>query len=257
MEASSPALAPALLEARQRWRVVYRRRSDAPALPQRDQLAAWEASVTVSGLPLAGADQPVPRPRLVFAAPLGVGVPAEREMVDLFLVERREVADVRLRLAGSLPGGHELVTVHDVWLGEPPLSGQVVAADYRAEVHGPEGAKVDRAGLDAACRALLDAPTLARSRDKGGRPVPYDMRPLIADVALVALGPTAMGPTSAGPAETAAGPASVVLRIRTRFDPARGVGRPDEVVAALSELSGTPLVVRLIVRERLILRGEV
>ncbi|HEX5148470.1 MAG TPA: DUF2344 domain-containing protein, partial [Candidatus Limnocylindrales bacterium] len=131
-EAPGPVAAPA--EPRQRWRVRFRRRPDAPSLPQREQLGAWESALGASGLPLAGLDLPVPRPRLVFAAPLGVGIPAEGELFDLFLTDRRPVAEVRSILAASMPAGHELVDVVDVWLGEPPLSGRVAAADYRLEL---------------------------------------------------------------------------------------------------------------------------
>jgi radical SAM-linked protein len=237
MEPSSPATAPS--EPRQRWRVVYRRRPDAPPLPQREQLAAWMASLAVSGLPLEGLELPVPRPRMVFGAPLAAGVPAEGELVDLFLVDRRPVAEVRVRLAGSLPAGHELIAVHDVWLGEPPLSGQVVAADYRVALEAFDGSGPDRARITEACERLLSAPTLVRTRDKGGRSVAYDLRPLVAGAAPLPDSGTA-----------------VALRIRTRFDPERGVGRPDEVLAALSELLGMTLAARAVVRERLILAGE-
>ena len=48
----------------------------------------------------------------------------------------------------------------------------------------------------------------------------------------------------------------VVLRARTRFDPVLGTGRPEEVVAALGDAVGAPLVVASIVRERLILADE-
>ncbi len=234
-----PSLAAAPSVPRQRWRAVYRRRPDAPPLPQRDQLTAWETSLAVSGLPLAGGAVPGLRPRLVFAAPLAVGVPAERELVDLFLVDRRSVAEVRVRLAGSLPAGHELIEVYDVWLGAPPLSGQVTAADYRVELATLDGLAPDRARLAATCEQLLSAPTLPRTRDKGGRAVSYDLRPLVADVIV------------------APGSGSVAaLRIRVRFDPERGVGRPDEVLAALSELAGMPLEASLLVRERIVLAGE-
>ena len=46
------------------------------------------------------------------------------------------------------------------------------------------------------------------------------------------------------------------MRARTRFDPVRGTGRPEEVVAALADLAGTPLPVGSIVRERLVLADE-
>ena len=235
----SSAEHPGQVEPRQRWRAVFRRRSDAPPLPQREQLAAWETSLSVSGLRLAGLDPPGRRPRLVFAAPLAVGMPAERELVDLFLLDQRPVAEVRVRLAGSLPAGHELLDVHDVWLGEPPVSGQVVAADYRVELEVFDGPASGRARLDDARERLLAAPALPRTRDKGGRAIAYDLRPLVANVALLPEG-------GSGP----------VLRIRTRFDSELGVGRPVEVLAALSELADTPLEARAIVRERLILAGE-
>ncbi len=236
-----PSGATPILELRQRWRLTYRRRPDAPPLPQRERLTAWEVGLIASGLPIAGLDLAVPRPRVVHAAPLGADIPAERELVDIFLVERRSVAEVRSRLATSLPAGHELVDVHDVWLGEPPLSGQVVAADYRLEVAG--GAE-DRASLGTAAARLLGSTKLTRSRDKGGRSVTYDLRPLLAGIEVLEPGPP--GPPGA----------PIALRIRTRFDPERGVGRPEEVLAAMSEVIGTTFEASSTVRERLLLAGE-
>ena len=239
-------------EPRQRWRLIYRRRPDAPALPQRDQTAAWDAAMISSGLPLAGLDLAVPRPRLVFAASLTVGMPVERELLDLFLVERRSVTEVRERLAGSLPTGHELIEVHDVWLGAPALSGQVVAADYRLNVTTLDGGMPDAAALAGGIRRLLAAAALPRTRDKGGRAIPYDLRPLVAGIEV-------QPGIEAQPGDAAPGSIrlpAVRLRIRTRFDSERGVGRPEEVLAALSELSGMALTAQSTTRERLLLAGE-
>jgi hypothetical protein len=164
---------------------------------------------------------------------------AEGELFDLFLTDRRAVAEVRPIIAASLPPGHELVDVFDVWLGEPALSGRVVAADYRLELATTPDPP-DRASLENACSRLLAAPTLPRTRDKGGRSVGYDLRPLVTSIDVLQAAPAAV----AG------------LRIRTRFDPEKGVGRPEEVLAALSELAGTPLEATAIVRERLLLADE-
>lgn len=239
-------------EPRQRWRLAYRRGPDAPPLPQRDQSAAWDAALMSSGLPLAGLDPVVPRPRLVFAASLTVGMPAEREFLDLYLVERRSVIEVRERLAGSLPAGHELIDVYDVWLGAPALSGQVVAADYRLNVTTLDGAMPDAGALADGARRLLAAVTLPRTRDKGGRAIPYDLRPLVAGIEV-------QPSIGARPGDAATEPTplrAVQLRIRTRFDSERGVGRPEEVLAALSELSGIALTAQSTTRERLLLAGE-
>ncbi len=241
MEPTNPAPTPA--EARQRWRLVYRRRPDAPPLPQRDQNAAWEAALLATGLPIAGSHLPVPRARLAFGAPLSVGMAAERELMDMFLVEPRPVSDVRTRLLACLPSGHELVDLHDVWLGEPPLAGRVVAADYRLTVTAA-GGPPDPTALAAAARNLLAAAELPRSRDKGGKSVHYDLRPLLDDIEVVPTLP-------AGPEP------SITIRIRVRFAPERGVGRPEEVLAALSEAYGTELHAQDGTRERLYLADDV
>jgi len=249
MEAPNP-IAPA--EPRQRWRLVYARSESAPHLAQRDQQAAWEAGLRASGLPVVGQELVPPRPRIAFAAPLGVGLPAERELADLFLAERLPVAVVRDALEANLPEGHRLVELLDVWLGEAALPGQVVAADYRAEVRVGHSAGAPDALANAA-RRLLTASSLPRTRDKGGHQVAYDLRPLLADISVIEIpGPEPGHP--AGP--PASGAALVHLRIRVRYDPERGVGRPEEVLAALAESAGLELSLEALVRERVVLVAD-
>lgn len=241
MQAPTPQL-PA--EPRQRWRIAYGRSPDAPELAQREQLAAWEASLAATGLPIVGLDLQPSRPRIVFAAPLGVGMPAEHELADLFLTERRPAAEVREALVRHLPAGYLLSDIHDVWLGAPALPGQVIAADYRARISGDPGSTIDPEVLVDAARGLMQAAALPRTRDKGGRAVSYDLRPLVADVAVeFTTHPDQPGGTA-------------ILRIRVRFDPERGVGRPDEVLAVLSESSGIPLSFVSLVRERVVLATD-
>jgi hypothetical protein len=47
----------------------------------------------------------------------------------------------------------------------------------------------------------------------------------------------------------------LIVRVRTRYRPDLGSGRPEEVVAALAEAGGVELVISRTVRERLVL-GE-
>lgn len=227
-------------EVRQRWRLTFRRRADAPLLTSKEAISAWESGLAGSGLPIAGMELPTARGRLVFGAPLAPGMPAERELLDLFLVARWPVARVRDALDAALPPGHEIVDLHDVWLGEPPLQGQVAAAEYRVRVHAGAGRPLAPDALQAACVRLAAASTLPRVRDKGGRAIPYDLRPLVGAASATGIDPDGQA----------------LLQIRTCHDPERGVGRPEEVVAALSDLLHEPLRVVDIVRERLILIGE-
>jgi radical SAM-linked protein len=216
------------LEPRQRWRLVFRRRADAPPLQQKELLAAWQDGLVACGLPFVPPD----RPRLSFAAALQVGMAAEHELVDILLSERLPVDQVRLAIVEALPVGHELIELHDVWLGEPPLPGQTAAADYRIVLADAP----DAVALSEAAARLLASSSLVRPKPKGGGH--YDLRPLLDAVEI----------------DVGGGP--VALRVRTRFDPERGAGRPDEVVAALAELAGAELSIATIVRERVVLSSE-
>ncbi len=215
--------------ARQRWRLVLARSSDAPDLGGRELADAWESALEASGLPAfvpAGRG----RARVAFGAPLSAGLVAEAELADIVLTEFEPTWRVREALADRLPVGWRLVDLYDVWLGEPPLAGQVVGADYRIDVTGAGAGEIA-----AAAEALLAADHLPRERQKGSTVVAYDLRPLVAAVDMVAPGPP------------------VVLRVRTRFHPELGTGRPAEVVAALGDALGTVLTLEGLVREGLVL----
>jgi radical SAM-linked protein len=217
----------------QRWRLVVARSADAPQAGQREVADRWTEALEAAGLPLVGADGGRSRTRVSFGAPLPVGMVAERELIDVVLVERWPIWRVRDALVPHLPEGWRLVDLFDVWLAGPPLAGQVAAADYRMELDGsPDIEVVRRAAAD-----LLDADRLPRDREKSGRTVAYDLRPLLIDLGV-----------EAGPPP--------IVRTRTRFHPELGTGRPEEVLGALADRIGEPLPTRSIVRERLVLAED-
>ena len=228
---SHSALGP---EPRQRWRLTLRRDADAPPLSQRELFAAWEDGIAASGLPVAMGDPAKPKPRVAFGAPLGVGMEAEGELVDVVLVERLPAWQVRDALGPNLPTGWTLVDLTDIWLGGPPLAGRVVAADYRVTLDGT----VTGPEVGEAAAAILATRALPRERAKGDGSVRYDLRPLLADVRVVDPGPP------------------VIVRIRTRFHPELGTGRPEEVVLELADRLDVAVSAERIVRERLVLADE-
>jgi radical SAM-linked protein len=201
---------------------------------QREVAAAWATAIEAAGLPLAGSDGQRGRSRIAFGAPLPVGMTAERELMDVVLVDRWPVWRVREALIPHLPEGWRLIDVVDVWLGGPPLAGRVAAADYRIEL----GEVEDVVALQRAASELNDARRIPRQRLKGGVTVDYDLRPLLVEVAV-----------DPGPPP--------IVRTRTRFEPELGTGRPEEVVGALADRLGAPLATRSIVRERLLLDEDV
>lgn len=223
----------------QRWRLVHRRSPLPAGKTPRDQVGAWEAALGASGLPLVRPGGPAGRLRLATAAPLPVGLEGEAELLDLWLTERRARWQVREAITAALPPGMALVDVYDVWLGEPPLPGQVVASVYRATILREA---VDGDRLRNAARSLVAATSLERERRKGDAVVRYDLRWYIGAVEVV--------PVAGG---------RLAVRMTLRHDPERGVGRPDEVLAALSETLGVrlePPVLAGITRERLVLSTD-
>ena len=73
----------------QRWRLTFARTPDAPDQTQREQVAAWEATLEAAGLRVEGAGE---QPKLMLALPAQTGLTADSELADLLLPTRRAAA---------------------------------------------------------------------------------------------------------------------------------------------------------------------
>lgn len=207
--------------------------------PQKAWLATLATALIDGGLPIAGIDAEPPRPRVTLGAPLPSGVPGEHELVDLHLTRRETAWRVREVVRGALEEEDTLVDCHDVWLGEAPLPGRITGAAYRLDVQAEPGDPSLVTRLLEAATAMLDAPTLPRSRRKGETTVAYDLRTFLVDVTV-----------DAGPGDAA------TVRCVLRHDPEKGVGRPEEVLGELEDRVGLTLHASGLARERLLLADE-
>jgi hypothetical protein len=180
--------------------------------------------------------------RISFAAPLLAAARGDAELLDLLLVERRRAWEVRDALSERLPPGHHWVGLEDVWLGAPPLAGRVTAADWSVRVSAVGSART--VALAAAAARLLAARELIRSREKGGATRSYDLRPLLVGIEV-----------DPAPASGSLD-SSAVVRFRTRIHPELGSGRPEEVLGALGEAVGWPLVTEGLTRTRIVLADD-
>ncbi len=221
---------------RQRWRIVFRRDEGARFLAHLDVMKLWERALRRAGIPVAATEGFNPRPRIVFAAPLPLGMLAEREVVDIVLSERLTVADLRGRLERDLPEGFALVGLYDVWLNAPSVAARLASATYRLDIAG-----ADEAAVRCAVAGLLAADRVERERQKDKRTVVYDLRPLVIGVDVLRW-------------DDAGGDGT--LRIEVRHSQDGGTGRPEEVVADLAARIGRDLTTTLTVRERLTLVDE-
>lgn len=213
-------------EVRQRWRLVFARGEDARYLAHLDAVRLWERAFRRGEIPVATSEGFSPRPRLIFAAPLQLGMLAEHELADLYLAERLTAPDLRARLDAGMPRGYSVVDLHDVWIGEPALAPQLAAADYRMTL-----LHVEPRRLEEAAERLLAAEKLPRERRKDSKTIPYDLRPLVLGLRVDPADPAAL-PPDATPADSAG------LWMRLQHSQDRGSGRAEEVVAALADLMG-------------------
>jgi len=225
-------------EARQRWRITFRREPVAADRVGRSAVESWGACLVASGLPIAGLDAGEGRARFALGAPLPAGAEGEAELLEIWLTQRVPAWQVRDCLEPVLPEAHGLVAVEDVWLGAPPLPGRIAAADWRMELAAPGPGSPDLERLVASARELLGSVSIPRVRVKGTAEKRYDLRPLLADLQVH------QGPPPA-------------VHARTRFDAERGSGRPDEVIAALSDAAGVPVEIAALTRVRLVLADDI
>jgi radical SAM-linked protein len=232
-----PASSTDLPRPRQRWRIRYARQESAAALTQREEVEAWTEAVVGSGLPVVMAGDP-PRPRLAFGPPLPVGCVADDEPLDVLLDRLMPLADVSGALGVRVPPGHSVRAIHDVWLGAPSLQAAGRAVDYEVLTGG-----LDASPVGAAAARLLAAAEVPRVRTRAGRDVRYDLRPL---VEAIVVDNDESSPTVAG--------ARILFRFR--LDPERGIGRPDDLVAALEDGAGIPITTAVVRRTRVWLADD-
>lgn len=196
---------------------------------------ALEDALSAGSLPLQRESRRGGRPRLAFGAPLPLGMAVDRELFDLWLLERRPLSEVRATVSAALPAGYRLEDAHDMWLGSPALPASVVGAEYVVAV----ATDADEGDLREAVSRLLASTHLPRERAKGSGTAVYDLRPLVAELDVR---------RSEG--------GSVDLRAVVRFHPALGSGRPEELVAALAGMMDHSLEVAGTRRSRLILADD-
>jgi radical SAM-linked protein len=185
----------------------------------------WERAFRRAGLPLAYSQGYNPRPRLQLASALPLGFTSQGEVLDAWLDEPQTVEQIESALAPALPPGLEIVDVREVEERAPSLQTQLRAAEFVVTFLDPFPELAER------CQALLDASELPRQR----RGKPYDLRPLVLELALLQDDPDGC------------------QGLTVRLSASEGAtGRPEELVLALG---GLPEAIR-VHRTRLIFAGE-
>jgi radical SAM-linked protein len=214
----------------QRLRLTFAKREAIRFIAHLDLQRTWERTLRRARIPLAHTAGFNPRPRLGFAAPLGLGAVGEQELLDVWLREPRTPAAAATAIRASLPPGLDLLAVEQVPLDAPTLASRVRGAAYRAELWHDE--PLDRATVEERVRALLARESIPRQRERVGKSLQrYDLRPTVLDISVLVW-------------DDAAERRWLGMRLRAGSEV---TGRPQDVLAELG------LEARLLVRERLVL----
>jgi radical SAM-linked protein len=190
----------------------------------------WERAARRAQLPLTYSQGFHPHPQIQLAAALPLGFSSRCELVDLKLNETLPLEGLVERIQGAVPSGLHILSVESVDERAPALQTQVASAEFEVELLEHPGLEELAQKLDS----VLAADSLPRER----RGKPYDLRPLIEQLALI---PPPHLLSGEGPG------ARVFMRLAAREG---ATGRPEEVLDAL----GIPLETARVERTRLIFK---
>lgn len=194
-----------------RLRVTFGRGEAVKYLAHLDLVRMWERIVRRAELPLSYTEGFTPHPKLSLAAPLPVGVTSEAELMDLTFDEPVTPEAFREAVEPQLPGGVTVIDIAAIADRGPALPALLTAVEYLISL--PSVDTPDHPAERIA--ALLAADSLPRIREREGKRKEYDLRPFVENVWLTG---------------TLDDPAQIGARLRAGNS---GIGRPDELVAAL------------------------
>jgi radical SAM-linked protein len=186
-------------------RLRFAKRGDLRLVSHHDLLRCVERTLRRAEIPMAHSQGFNPRPKIVFAQALALGIEGRREVVELDLAGPMGPSEALRRLRDAAPPGLAWLEAEAVPPGRPA---RVEALRYALEI------PADR--RDAARAALADflagtSRPYTRHRPDRGRDIAIDLRPSVLDAGLDGPG---------------------TLRFRLKMTPG-GAARPEEVIDAL------------------------
>lgn len=156
--------------ARDKVRIRFHKGGDLRLVSHHDLLRCFERMLRRANLPFHSTSGFNPRPRLVFAQSLPLGVIGSDEIVELELDEELPPEEVRERLSRQAPLGLEIRSAQRIGLKQ---SAQVCAATYRLPL------PADRtAGLPERVAALLEREECWVERERPARRR-FNLRPYL------------------------------------------------------------------------------
>jgi radical SAM-linked protein len=203
----------------QRLRLTFRKFGATRYIGHLDLAQTLERALNRAKIPMAYSQGFNRRPKMQMATALPLGYTSDRELIDIWLVEQMEPAELQSQLMARMAPGIDIFQVDDVPLKEPALQTQTISSTYVVTFLDP----VDVSELREKVADLLAQETITRERGHGRKRKAYDLRPLVLSLEVIE-------------DETA-----VQIMMDLQLMPSK-TGRPDEV---MMELGYDPLDMRI------------
>lgn len=163
----------------QRLRITFSKGEAIKYISHLDLARALERAFRRAELPLVYSQGFNPRPKFSIASALPVGVTGRAEVMDIWLSPPLDPREVVASLNAQLPPGLSVLEAREVALHLPALQAVMRWAEYRVVLDQAEP------GLAERIAALMAQPALPREQSHKGQVRQHDLRPLIAELALV------------------------------------------------------------------------
>ena len=154
------------------YRLIFSRQGPAIWLGHLDMMRTFERALRRAAIPLSWSQGYNPRPQMVFALPISVGLAAEADLIDVSCAEKVDESDFLKRINDKLPEGLAVSNCNLINPGRSSLMSLVSEAVYRIEVPGI---------CETASRLLQGNEPLITEKTRKGKTSELDIRALLLD----------------------------------------------------------------------------
>lgn len=156
-----------------KFRIRFTKADDLRFLSHHDLMRLWERMLRRAGLPFRSSQGFHPKPKVVFAGALALGIAGHEEVVEIEFDGELAEAHVQAALQAQAPEGLTLRSIQRIPI---KMSGQIVKAVYRlaipSEVRDTLGERL--AALLAAPELWIDRPKHSGPRTDADEPAPEE-----------------------------------------------------------------------------------
>ncbi len=167
----------------QKIRFEFQKVGELCYLSHLELMRALQRALRRAGVPLAYTQGFNPQPKVSVAQALAVGVEGLRELGEVELASRVELADLVTRWNRCLPPELKILRTWEAPLNGPSLSAGVRAAAYqiRLQPNGWEPSRLAELGTAGACADFLAQGPITVEVTKKGQSMTLDARPFVQD----------------------------------------------------------------------------